>query len=116
MYHHDAKQKDRRRLPTGYSSEMCTNLGRGRKECPLGDACTRAHNRVEDFYHPERYKSKFCSSYPDAVAKCEYGDACAFAHSEQELSINLLDKMERDVDFYLFHFKTVWCPNSDKEH
>jgi len=41
---------------------------------------------------------------------------CAFAHSESELSVNILEKMEKDVDFYMFHFKTVWCPFSDKEH
>lgn len=43
---------------------------------------------------------------------------CAFAHSEDELSVDFLHKMEFDVDFYLFHFKTVWCPynKDDKDH
>ena len=26
----------------------------------------------------------------------------------------MLHKMEHDTDFYLFHFKTVWCPFNDK--
>jgi hypothetical protein len=71
---------------------------------------------VEEFYHPEKYKTKFCASYPDKVDSCEYGDYCAFAHHESELTITLLDKIDRDTDFYLFHFKTVWCPFSDKDH
>ena len=24
--------------------------------------------------------------------------------------------MEHDIDFYMFHFKTVWCPFSEKDH
>ena len=75
-----------------------------------------SHNRVEDFYHPEKYKSKFCQSYPDKIYSCDYGDMCAFAHHENELSVDVLEKMEKDSDFYMFHFKTVWCPFSDKEH
>lgn len=75
-----------------------------------------AHNRVEDFYHPEKYKTKFCQSYPERVDACDYGDMCAFAHCESELSVDVLEKMEHDADFYMFHFKTVWCPFSDKDH
>jgi hypothetical protein len=86
------------------------------KECPAGDNCIRCHNRVEEFYHPEKYKTKFCASYPDKVDSCEYGNYCAFAHDESELTITLLDKIDRDTDFYMFHFKTVWCPYSDKDH
>ena len=41
---------------------------------------------------------------------------CAFAHHERELTINLIENMEKDTDFYIFHFKTVWCPFSDKDH
>jgi len=84
--------------------------------CPLKDACPRAHNRVEDFYHPEKYKTKFCQTYPNRVESCDYGDMCAFAHHESELSVDILEKMNRDADFYMFHFKTVWCPFSDKDH
>ena len=52
--------------------------------------------------------------YPHNIDSCEFGDLCAFAHSEDELSIDMLHKMDRDADFYMFHFKTVWCPFNDK--
>ena len=44
---------------------------------------------------------------------CDFGSLCAFAHSDEELSIDLLHLMEHDTDFYMFHFKTVWCPFND---
>lgn len=116
LYYHDANKRDRRRVPAFYTSEMCPNIQGGKRDCPQGDACIRAHNRIEDFYHPEKYKSKFCQSYPDKIDLCEYGSMCAFAHAESELSVNILERLERDVDFYMFHFKTAWCPFSDKEH
>ena len=83
----------------------------------MGDQCFRSHNRVEEFYHPEKYKVKFCSSYPNKVDSCEYGDMCAFAHNEGELTVDLLHKMEpKDADFFMFYFKTIWCPYSDTTH
>jgi len=90
---------------------MCTYA---EGNCPLQDDCPKAHNRVEDFYHPEKYKGKFCNRYPHSIESCEFGNLCAFAHSEDELSIDILHKMEQDPDFYMFHFKTVWCPFNDK--
>ena len=112
FFYHEANKKDRRRPPTIYTSELCSYADR----CSQGDNCYKAHNRVEDFYHPEKYKSKFCQNYPHKVESCDYGELCAFAHSESELSVDFLEKMEPDDDFYIFHFKTVWCPFSDKEH
>ena len=109
FYYHD---KDRRRPLGTYSSEMCRYAETGK--CPLGDACPKAHNRVESFYHPEKYKAKFCNKWPNNVDSCDFGNLCAFAHYEEELSIDLLHKMEQDNDFYMFHFKTVWCPFNDK--
>ena len=62
---------------------------------------------------------------------------CAFAHSEDEVTVDLLHKFapalpeedknqasanknnstkENSSDFYMFHFKTVWCPYSDASH
>jgi len=89
----------------------------------MGDSCSRAHNRVEEFYHPEKYKVKFCQSYPGRVESCDYGDMCAFAHSEEEVTVDLLHKFgpsphdnQNSSDFYMFHFKTVWCPYSDAQH
>lgn len=113
--YHDINKRDRRRPPLHYTSELCPVVA-AKNQCKDGDDCIFAHNRIEDFYHPEKYKSKYCTSYPDNLQYCEFGELCAFAHDESELSINLLEKMERDDDFYMFHFKTVWCPFSDKEH
>ena len=69
-----------------------------------------AHSPAEHFYHPEIFKTKFCQSYSDKANRCEYGDYCCFAHNDTELQIDLIDKYEHDLDFYIFHFKTVWCP------
>jgi len=41
---------------------------------------------------------------------------CSFAHSESELSIELIEKFDVDMDFYMFHFKTVWCPYREDDH
>lgn len=74
----------------------------------------KAHNRVEEFYHPEKYKCKFCQTYPNDMHNCEYGEMCAFAHSEEEIAIDLLHLIEpKNADFYMFYFKTVWCPWSE---
>ena len=62
----------------------------------MGDSCTKAHNRVEEFYHPEKYKVKFCQTYPNRVESCDYGDMCAFAHSEEEVTVDLLHKFNKD--------------------
>ena len=111
---HDPK-KDRRRFPHIYSAEMCSFIST-EQECPMRDTCEKCHNRVEEFYHPTKYKTKFCSSYPHSVDKCEYGEFCCFAHSERDIKIDLIHKFGRDIDFYLFHFKTVWCPFNENNH
>lgn len=120
-YYHDAK-KDRRRPLGVYTSEMCpeiTSRANNYQCLSGGENCLKAHNRVEEFYHPEKYKSKFCQTYPKDMESCDYGEMCAFAHSEDEIAIELLHKMDpRNPDFYMFYFKTVWCPWStehDKE-
>jgi len=61
-YYHEIK-KDRRRPLGTYQSEMCKNVNDKGRDCPKGDACDLAHNRVEEFYHPDKYKAKFCSAY-----------------------------------------------------
>ena len=86
---------------------------------------------MEEFYHPEKYKVKFCQSYPNRIESCDYGDMCAFAHAEEEVTVDLLHKFGCEesnkggldsenkrfsADFYMFHFKTVWCPYSDASH
>lgn len=78
-YYHDYK-KDRRRPLGTYSSEMCSYLvsnspsksSSSGKKCPIGDGCDRAHNRVEEFYHPDKYKAKFCSSFLIRGKQCDY--------------------------------------------
>ena len=65
LFYHDSKRDRRRPLGT-YQSDMCQYVAQGR-ECPFSDACQKAHNRVEEFYYPEKYKIKFCSKYPDRV-------------------------------------------------
>ena len=82
------------------------NEAEGGQNCPNGDTCDKAHNRVEEFYHPDKYKAKFCSSYldPQKNAECDYQEFCSFAHSEAELSVELIEKYDVDMDFYMFHF------------
>jgi len=113
-YYHDAKKDRRRPLSFAYVADMCI-YALNEKECPYGDNCKNSHNRVEEFYHPTKYKTKFCATYPNSTT-CEYGDFCCFAHSEFDIKIDLIDKFEKDVDFYLFHFKTVWCPFNEINH
>lgn len=113
MYHDETK--DRRRKLGTYRSERCQFIMK-KKLCPEGDRCTFAHNMVEEFYHPEKYKAKFCGSYTDKSGICKYGSYCSFAHSEAEISVDLIDKYERDADFYMFHFKTAWCPYNEDDH
>lgn len=53
---------------------------------------------------------KFCTSYHDKTLECEYGEYCSFAHNENEIKIDLIHNYVFDIDFYMFHYKTVWCP------
>ena len=100
-----------------YQSEICPYVSSKVSNCQKGDKCDRAHNRVEEFYHPDKYKAKFCSSYLEPNGPpCEYLEFCSFAHNESELSIELIEKYEIDMDFYMFLFKTVWCPYREDDH
>ena len=60
VYYHG---QDRRRPLGTYTSELCEE---GEKGCQAKLSCTKAHNRVEELYHPEKYKSKYCKAYFDA--------------------------------------------------
>ena len=44
------------------------------------------------------------------MSLCEYGRFCSFAHSEMEIGIELIHNFEFDEDFWVFWYKTVWCP------
>ena len=95
FYHDEAK--DRRRQLGTYGSDLCPHMNWTKKKmCPKGDSCHLAHNTVEKFYHPEMYKAKFCESFTDPSKTCEYGDFCAFAHNESEISIDLIERFDRD--------------------
>ena len=106
FYHNS---KDYKRPGNMYSSEMC-EYASDPDSCPSEDKCLKSHNRVEQLYKPEKYKTKFCSHYPHNLAACEYGNFCSFAHSEDDICIELIHNYEYDDDFYMFHFKTSWCP------
>lgn len=107
-YHHD---KDRRR-PTNiymYTPPMCQYILR-KENCPNGENCRYSHNKLEQLYHPERYKRKFCHYYPHNIDKCDYEDFCSFAHNESQILIDLLHNIKQDTNFYLYKYKTVFCP------
>jgi hypothetical protein len=111
--HHNQKhcinfhsEKDRRRDPKSYSSEKCQFMN----GCPYGENCPYSHNSVEKLYHNEKYKTKFCNDYDQINSSCNYGGFCSFAHSEIEISIELIHNMKQDEEFFVFFFKTVWCP------
>mgnify|MGYP006969956972 CR=1 FL=1 len=38
------------------------------------------------------------------------GEYCSFAHNEGDIMIELIHNLEYDNDFYIFYYKTVWCP------
>ena len=101
--------KDYRRPGNAFSAELC-EYASDPETCPAGEKCPKAHNRVEQLYKPEKYKTKFCSHYPNNLSQCEYGIFCSFAHSEEDINIELIHNYEYDNDFYMFHFKTSWCP------
>lgn len=106
FFHND---KDKRRENVEYSADMCPNIAKKRK-CHKGENCTKSHNRVEQLFRPEKYKMKFCTFYPQKLKDCEYGQFCCFAHSEKEIKVKLIHNYVYDEDFYMFHYKTEWCP------
>ena len=57
IYYHE---QDRRRPLGVYTSELCEF---NEKSCQEKESCPKAHNRVEELYHPEKYKTKFCKAY-----------------------------------------------------
>lgn len=107
--------KDKRRNETNYTSDLCEFVEKN-MECPKGEKCERSHNYIEVLYHPDKYKKKFCTFFPNNVHNCEYLQYCSFAHSEQEILTDLIHNYDFDDDFYLFHYKTVWCPFNLSQH
>ena len=54
--------------------------------------------------------------YPNNLKNCEYETFCSFAHSENDIVIELIHNLEYDDDFYMFYFKSVWCPFNLTQH
>jgi hypothetical protein len=104
--------KDMRREGSFFTPELCKFQDELAKRCGRGKDCQRAHNRVERLYHPEKYKTKFCITFPKRVKNCEYGDFCSFAHSVEDIKVRLIDEIPKNVEFYLYLFKTEWCPHN----
>lgn len=88
-----------------YSPEPC-EFGRN---CFSRMKCQFAHNKYEINYHPLRYKKKYCSHLLE-INHCRYGKYCAYAHNDQDIRIELLHTLVRDDDFYIFKYKTEFCP------
>jgi hypothetical protein len=108
-YYHSIK--DKRRDDELYTPELCKFADT--EKCPKRDRCRRAHNRVERLYHKDKYKTKFCHCYPSKMQQCEYGEYCSFAHSIDDIKVRLIHFLlpqNADFDFYIFYFKTEWCP------
>ena len=103
IYYHSFR--DKRRIHK-YTFDMCIE---GEKEM-CTDTCNKSHNRVEQLYHPDKYKMKFCTFYPKKIHECDYGSYCSFAHSESDIKIELIHNYQRNEEFYMHSFKTVWCP------
>ena len=102
---------DRRRVAPLFAAELCK--AKAQKLCTQGDACNFSHSNVERLYHVEKYKTKFCSSQTD---KCPYGQFCSFAHSELDIKTRLIHNYARDQNFYMYYFKTEWCPFQNNQH
>lgn len=107
MFYHN--KNDRRREGCYYSSQICKRVEKG-MECPEGDDCIYSHNYVEQLYRPIKYRTKFCDKFPFRLNDCEYSVFCSFAHQVKEIKVPLIHLLNKDRDFYLFHFKTVFCP------
>jgi len=76
------------------------------KQCPLYPECPYAHNQVEKSYHPSNYRKRLCK----LEENCQSKDICVYAHSRAELTINRIDELPRDQEFYVKFYKTVFCP------
>ena len=50
---------------------------------------------------------------------CEYGEYCSFAHSIEDIKLRLVHYLlphQADFDFYIFYFKTEWCPFNNEHN
>lgn len=104
-YFHTVEDYRRDPFSARYSPELC-EFG---PNCYSRAKCRFAHNKFEVHYHPRRYKKKYCK-YLLEINRCKYGKYCAYAHNDQDIRIELLHTMARNDDFFLFKYKTEFCP------
>jgi len=102
---------DKRRNTYSYTNQICEL----NSTCPLKDDCSKSHNKYEFLYHPNNYKMMFCKSFCEKE-KCDLDLFCPYAHNENEIQGELLHDMKHDSDFYMFYYKTVFCPFIWKNH
>lgn len=85
----------------------CWETGETAPVCPASDMAV---------WHTTHYKKRLCASFP-RVSQCRHGAQCTFAHSRAELQSPALSAGEEQhdpraltADFFLYKFKTLWCP------
>ena len=115
-YYHS--QKDKRRLPNAEGHYISADLCKYEEveKCPDKDDCKFSHNRVERLYHIEKYKTRYCTKYPKNIDKCEYREFCSFAHTFRDIKTRVIHFLTKDDDFYMFYFKTEWCPFNNEHN
>lgn len=98
---------DQRRKNVKISTQLCKNVKKnvnGKLNC-FKD-CKFSHNNVEQLYSANKYKKRFCQFYPNKLSDCQYGQYCSFAHDHREVLIDLIHLYVKDIDFYIYHYKT----------
>lgn len=112
QYYHSLK--DRRRGLMDYSTDLCRFAETDK--CAKGDKCRLSHSNVERLYHPDKYKKKFWDTFGHEVNTCEYSNYWSFAHIVSEIKIELIHKIPKDINFFMFYFKTEWWPFRKDHH
>lgn len=108
--YHNKNDKRRSLLYIYYHIRPCKLLA----NC-VNKNCNLSNNKIEILYHNEFYKKKYCINYYQN-GNCEFGKFCSFAHSDSELRINVLHTMKFDYDFFIFRYKTEFCPLGNIVH
>ena len=115
FYHCPKKDRKRPQHQYMYCSFLCPATKKG-EICPNGENCSGCHNNVELNYHPNNYKKRFCIYFPDNIKECKFGRFCSYAHSENDILVELIHNFELDADFFMFHYKTSFCPVNHIDH
>jgi len=106
--------KDRRRVNINYSSDLWKFAETNK--CLKGDKWYLSHSNVERLYHPDKYKTKFWDTFGHKAYRWEYGNYWSFAHILSEIKIDLIHRLPKDENFYMYNFKTEWCPFRKDHH